>query len=181
MATCGSFTVTAGSLFAQGLLISTVKSRGSLAEADQESNKEKFDSLLNSWAQLAGGHKTVTDELRQRLERTATLDDSGYPNVSVPRNLVDASNYGRLKCDVVEGNRRFFTTRNGLMGMAPPHVEVDDLVCVLLGARVPFLLRKGDGFYTLVGEVYVSDGYMYGTAINDMRAGKIQVQDFEIR
>ena len=177
----GSFTVTAGSLFAQGFPIGTVQSIGSLAEREGESNEEKFDSLLNSLAQLVSEHTTVTEELRLKLERTATIDDAGYPNVNVPRDLIYASNYNNLKRDAVRGRRRFFVTENGLMGMAPPHVQVEDSVCVLLGARVPFLLRKVDSFYTLVGEAYVSDGYMYGAAIRNMEAGKMQVQDFEIR
>ena len=45
------------------------------------------------------------------------------------------------------------------MGMAPPLVQVGDLAYVQ-EARVPFLLRKNDGLYTLVGEVYIRDGYM---------------------
>jgi hypothetical protein len=63
------------------------------------------------------------------------------------------------------------------MGMAPPHVEEGDLACVLTGAQVPFLLRKGNGFCILVGEVYISDGYMYGRAIDEMEAGRLQVQE----
>lgn len=55
------------------------------------------------------------------------------------------------------------------------------MACVLLGAQVPFLLRRGNGFYNLVGEVYISNGYMYGRAIDEMEAGKLEVQEFEIR
>ena len=180
-ATRGSFQVREGSLFAQGLPIGAIQSIGTQAEPDEKSFEDKFDSLLNSWSRLLGEHTTVTGELRLKLERTATIDDRGYPNVSIPRNVIDAINYNNLKRDAVNGRRRFFMTGNRLMGMAPPHVEVEGLVVVLLGARVPFLLRKADGFYTLVGEAYVSDHYIVGAAITDMEAGKIQVQDFEIR
>jgi hypothetical protein len=86
-----------------------------------------------------------------------------------------------LKLEAVEGRRQFFVTSNGLMGMAPPHVQEGDLACVLLGAQVPFLLRRGNGFYTLVGEIYISNGYMYGRAVDEMEAGKLEVQEFEIR
>jgi hypothetical protein len=67
--------------------------------------------------------------------------------------------------------------------MAPTHVKEGDIACVLLGAQLPFLLRKDKDkrFYTLVGEVYMSNGYMYGRAIDEMEAGEIQSQEFEIR
>ena len=93
------------------------------------------------------------------------------------------SNYRDLQHDAVFGHCRFFITSNGLMGMAPPHVEEGDVACVLLGAQVLFLLRKNKekDFYTLIGELHISNGYMYGRAIDEMEAGKLQVQEFEIR
>lgn len=38
-------------------------------------------------------------------------------------------------------NRRFFVTENGRMGLAPLDSEPGDLVCLILGSPVPFILR----------------------------------------
>ncbi len=130
---------------------------------------------------MVAQQRSLTHFVLRELEKTATVDDKGYPDVTIPRNAIHASNYGRLKLDAVEGNRRFIITDSGYMGMAPPHVKAGDSVCVLLGARVPFLLRKESKFYTLVGELYSSDGYMTGKAIDRMEAGELHKTIFEIR
>jgi hypothetical protein len=51
-------------------------------------------------------------------------------------------------------NRCLFTTETGYMGLCLPSAQVGDLVCVLLGGSVPFLLRQALCGYTLVGELY---------------------------
>jgi len=169
------------SLLAQGLPIGLVQNIGNLAKMEGNFDERMFDDLLASWAELVTEHCPLTEEVLDELEKTAILDHVGFGDFDVVGNVVHLSRHREVKREAVEGNRRFFTTSTGLMGMAPPHVEVDDLVVVLLGARVPFLLRKCEGFYTLVGEAFVSNGYMYGRAIDEMIAGKIQVQEFDIR
>lgn len=52
----------------------------------------------------------------------------------------------------------------GYLGMAPLVVQEEDLVCLLQGARTPFLLRREDDHYQLVGECYVP-GIMHSEAI----------------
>jgi Heterokaryon incompatibility protein (HET) len=64
-------------------------------------------------------------------------------------------------------NRRFSVTARGRMILAPLDVRCDDLICVLNGGDVPFVLRPIDrGTYQLVGECYVH-GLMNGEAIHD--------------
>lgn len=42
--------------------------------------------------------------------------------------------------------RRAFVTSNGWLGFGPPSMDVGDIVVVLAGADVPFVVRpKGDG------------------------------------
>ncbi|KAG9218007.1 hypothetical protein CCMSSC00406_0008784 [Pleurotus cornucopiae] len=68
--------------------------------------------------------------------------------------------------------RRPFVGKGGFVSLGPSGMDVGDLVCVLYGARVPFVLRpvKGKGQdsegrkYTLVGECYC-DGIMDGEAL----------------
>lgn len=57
---------------------------------------------------------------------------------------------------------RPFISHSGLVGLAPPHVQIDDVICIFLGGQVPYILRReSDGVYNLVGEAYVH-GIMYG-------------------
>ncbi|KAK0652479.1 hypothetical protein B0T16DRAFT_406252 [Cercophora newfieldiana] len=60
-------------------------------------------------------------------------------------------------------DRQFFTTRAGLIGIGNPGPKVGDAIYVLLGGRVPFILRptpkKQDGATLLE---YVSPAYVHG-------------------
>jgi hypothetical protein len=88
--------------------------------------------------------------------------------------------------------RRFAVTKKGYMAMIPPHSEVGDLICILLGGQTPFILRydpdNGDsdntmgnrGTYQLVGEAYVH-GLMGGEAMKELAAGQVHLQEFKIR
>lgn len=63
---------------------------------------------------------------------------------------------------------RLFTTDNvdAIIGTGPEGLRVGDLVCVLYGGDVPFILHPdGQGHYKLIGECYVS-GIMQGEALN---------------
>jgi hypothetical protein len=60
--------------------------------------------------------------------------------------------------------RRPFLTSRGYVGLGPEHLLEGDVICVLYGGTVPFMLRpkeKEMGGYYVVGEAYV-DGIMDG-------------------
>lgn len=65
----------------------------------------------------------------------------------------------------------FFKANNGRYGLCPPTAKKDDVVAVLQGGDVPFLLRPLDAHgssgcrYQLVGECFF-DGYMQGEAFD---------------
>jgi len=63
--------------------------------------------------------------------------------------------------------RQLFVTHRGYMGLASKGVKEGDLVTVLLGGDMPFLLRKREEGSSLqfIGEAYVH-GLMYGEAID---------------
>ena len=118
--------------------------------------------------------------MQAELDRTATIDDRGYPGTRKFRDVLDTVNYQRLKLDFIEVNRQFFVTEKGLMGMAPPHVSSGDIICVLPGTMMPILFRKVEKFHILVGEVHVSDGYMEGRAFDVLERGERSLEEFEI-
>jgi hypothetical protein len=65
-----------------------------------------------------------------------------------------------------KGHRRKpFVTAKGRLGLGPDHIKPGDVIAVLIGSQVPFVLRKGvDKKYKIVGEAYV-DGIMDGEAV----------------
>jgi hypothetical protein len=61
--------------------------------------------------------------------------------------------------------RRFCMTGERYACLAPEGVQNGDLVCLLKGARTPFVVREQNGRFTLVGEAYVH-GLMRGEGLN---------------
>ena len=41
-------------------------------------------------------------------------------------------------------NRRFCLTNKGYMGLVPPATKEGDILCIILGADMPFLLRSAE-------------------------------------
>jgi hypothetical protein len=77
------------------------------------------------------------------------------------------------------GSWRFFVTPTKAMGVAPAAARYDDTLCILMGAEVPFVLRKisvensraGGNDYELIGSAFLH-GYMSGEAIVDIFRGR---------
>lgn len=61
--------------------------------------------------------------------------------------------------------RLFCSTKQGRIGLAPCTTQKGDLVAIIMGADVPFVLRSTDvGTYELVGDCYIH-GVMNGEAL----------------
>lgn len=80
-------------------------------------------------------------------------------------------------------SRVWFSTSRGDIGCGRRCIEVGDLVVVLFGARVPFVLRpQGKGIdrrYELIGDCYVH-GMMDGEAIEMWQTGVLDVETFSL-
>jgi hypothetical protein len=62
-------------------------------------------------------------------------------------------------------SRRFATTHGGYMGLVPGTAVVNDVVAIIDGCRVPFILHaRPRGRFRLTGDCYVH-GIMYGEAV----------------
>lgn len=73
-------------------------------------------------------------------------------------------------------NRRFCRTREGYWGLVPAGCEIGDLICVVLGATLPWALRKESAkrAFRLVGQSYVHELPEKGAATGwDFKAGDI--------
>ena len=93
------------------------------------------------------------------------------------------SNFGNDDWHYWEGTARnccsghsFFKTKRGYLGLGSQALQVGDIVCVLAGGEVPFVLRRARTHYQLVGESYV-----HGIMDGEVAHHDIPVQTFEIQ
>jgi hypothetical protein len=84
----------------------------------------------------------------------------------MPRASRQSADSGRFHEAFVQAcvDRRFFVTRNGLMGIGPDAMKEGDTIAILFGGSVPYVVRTVDQNHKLVGECYVV-GLMSGEAV----------------
>jgi hypothetical protein len=71
-------------------------------------------------------------------------------------------------------SRAFLITDRGLVGLGPASMRKGDVVCVLRGGEVPFILRPLEGeYYEFVGECYVH-GIMDGSFAQNARHENVE-------
>jgi len=76
--------------------------------------------------------------------------------------------------------RKLFRAHQGFVGLVPWTAHPNDLCCVLVGAPVPFLVRRtGTLQYRLLGECYVN-GVMEGEVVAKFERGEFSMQSMEI-
>jgi len=72
------------------------------------------------------------------------------------------------------GGKLFCLTANGHFGSMPHNADPGDIVCVVYGRHVPYVVRPcGEGRYTLIGDCYLH-GFMRGEAMSL----EIETQEF---
>jgi hypothetical protein len=77
--------------------------------------------------------------------------------------------------------RRFFVTETGLLSLGPVAIAEGDIIAVIFGGSVPFVLRPSldTGHYRLVGECYIHD-VMDGQAVRDWQNSGEPAIDFHL-
>ncbi|KAH7034649.1 heterokaryon incompatibility protein-domain-containing protein [Microdochium trichocladiopsis] len=73
--------------------------------------------------------------------------------------------------------RRFCISRSGRFGQVRTNTQKGDLVCVVVGAQVPLVIRPtggGEETYELIGDCYL-DGVMHGEAMEDRRYKTVEI------
>lgn len=104
---------------------------------------------------------TMTDRLKLALLRDV---DSGRFHQAFARACTD---------------RRFFVTKEGRMGIGPDALKEGDIVTVLFGGNVPYVLRRTGSKYRFIGECYVPD-LMSGESVKQWRARSREKIAFEL-
>ena len=101
----------------------------------------------------------------------AAARKAGYPGVPRSQEKLTVSEKAnpllqQAVLGYVAPYRKLFTTKKGTIGLGPRSMKPGDLVCILSGGRVPFIVRAEGSYFRLVGESYVH-GLMEGQAIKD--------------
>lgn len=106
----------------------------------------------------------------------------------------DSYRFAEAASNACSGRRLFFT-ESGYMGLGPEAMEKGDVLVVLFGGTVPFVLRsyvppikdvhpsgtlESDECWKLVGDAYVFD-LMNGEAIEMLMEEKLEARDFELK
>lgn len=128
---------------------------------------------MNSFCQKA----TQSEEGAQFRSWMAIPSTAFEPEDLVAGSLVQENLSFVASFQQATRNRRFFVTEEGHMGLGPRLTKPGDLVCVLLGSQVPFILRAVGDWDVLVGECYCH-GVMEGEAVRGLDEGKVVLQEF---
>lgn len=82
-------------------------------------------------------------------------------SIKIWRNKFSEEEYGLLldftqtmasKCS----GRPYISTHNGMLGLGCPGIKIGDVVCILYGTTVPYILRpSANGKMVFVGDAYI--------------------------
>jgi hypothetical protein len=133
------------------------------------------------WTTLVGGktdaEAEATPEYRKQYQAFVDAAADGFTSIRTSPSSNSRSEMSRLyeRRQLVQDfgialmhtadHRSWCVTKSGLMGMVPAETLKGDVICVPLGAQVPFVLREDGSNYRLVGECYIH-GVMKGEALN---------------
>ena len=107
-----------------------------------------FDSYLAHAKSHQQRHTQILDTRR------------GQDSLGITNPLVKQATLG-----YVAPNRKFFTTKKDLIGLGPRSMCKGDIICIMSGGRVPYVLREERDHHQLIGEAYVH-GLMEGQAVD---------------
>jgi hypothetical protein len=121
-------------------------------------------------------------QLRKKCLRTA--ESGSTDNITELFSLTDAAKGGDWTHYMIDSlrvckNRRFFITKKGYLGIGPATSNDGDVCCVLFGATVPFILKRHDSQYLLVGECYIHD-IMRGEVLKWCQSGDLAEEEIQI-
>jgi hypothetical protein len=163
----------------QCLFIDNVATETSLGPQDDAHSSELPG--IDTWARNVAPRDDEKDH--RYMEHSSKTLGEAFDSM-LCRGMGDyiASDSGRMKAiSLATRLGQCFRSPKGYLGVTKPVAELQhtDQVCILIGADVPFILRKVDEHYVLVSDAYV-EGLMYGEAIDMMEQGKLELVTIDI-
>ena len=146
--------------------------------------------LLYYWRYQHEGHTPewidqVCADFISYLSKMLEMEDQStalWPFNCMTQNVPGAGDAMRYQYAAVHmcANRRVFITTGGNFGLGPQAMQLGDVICVLFGGAVPFILRPRNDHYLFVGECYLH-GVMYSEAMDAHTRGDLPEEIFELR
>jgi hypothetical protein len=180
-------------LAAGGWLIDTVNVLNAVSPTtDSETPRQRWVRDVHRWAPEDGMKRLYSPTNETFLNaywRTITADRKQDKRI-VPQDIEGPTWYERYQSleertvpdeEVTLAGWRFGTSKCGIFCMFPPAAEEGDLIVILCGGKIPYLLRplkQGGDEYKLVGEAYIHglmDGQVYLCIAKALHEGTLAV------
>jgi hypothetical protein len=155
-------------LSVRGLVIDNVASIDTLGKLEDFGTPAQV--LIESWKSTTT--KCDTQDFFVDTSRYTTLDEALLDILSLEVGIkVACTESESFLKEMLEqltfwiNGWRFFISPKGYLGLANGRAQPTDFICILLGARVPYILRRQGSFYTVVREAFVH-GLMHSSAMS---------------
>lgn len=130
-----------------------------------------LDDLAGDYGALVPSTTKVKEEAQSLAKVFDNLDEDNQSEWGrVSRESDGQSMQFALRLSCTGASRRLYRTTRGFIGLGPESMKKGDQVWLVLGARVPFILRKHwrrPGQFTMLGETYLH-GWMHGAMMESV-------------
>ncbi|KAF4332555.1 heterokaryon incompatibility het-6 [Fusarium beomiforme] len=131
--------------------------------------------LTNIWLTTHPAPEACSDHFANYLARISeSPSDANHDLRSKHQPDPEEGDIFAIAIDNSGTDRVLFLTEKGYLGLGPARTEVGDVVDLVAGAHVPFVLRKGSQGWVLVGETYLH-GVMYGEATQNAEFQRTEI------
>jgi hypothetical protein len=171
----------------KGVLFDRVEDCGhTIASEDYNSQRDTSPSPSQMIAKLlkAGGARSAAIYSSEEawikahyMTLTAGMFMGGQDDFRADEAQQQTPSPFRKTAQLWSNHRKPFLTAKGYVGLGPSFAKEHDIVVVLFGCMMPFVLRPHGNEYKLVGEAYVH-GIMKGEAIQMWRREELHSQNF---
>jgi hypothetical protein len=145
----------------------------------------RISSLLDFVHQHSSSSGTK-EAIQEAFARTLTLGRLGVIDLleflSIERRRLEGDNIERASNfhQEITFSKEFFFADDYYMGLGPKAIEPGDVVCIVYGHKMPFVLRPTETQYKYVGACYL-DGFMNGEAIEKFKEGELREEWFQLQ
>lgn len=136
-----------------------------MLEADQPRDR---DGITN-WNEEHGVRALLFEIDMPKLLRRMGARRHGFARELYKGNIIAVENMAKA----VTG-RRLAVTNGSYVALVPAGTKAGDMVCILRGARVPFLWRRDCNRYVLIGDCYV-----HGMMLGEMFRGGVEEPEMQ--
>lgn len=159
-----------------GSISSTAQSRWSYDPTRGNSMFEDLVYTLTDEALLEAYQKTLSADVIADFG-----DDPKVAELSIAKNIKDilSQDVQRRAAPLLLEGRAFAVSEQGLFSLVPAKSQVHDLIAIVQGSELPFILRPSKDGFLFIGQAYVH-GIMDGEVWEAVENGEIPLKEISI-